>query len=533
MYDHSQQPADPIPSTTALSHESPANERQAVESAAKLTGLRDNHTRAACTPSTSARPQLEHVLSEQGLQLEASTRNSMGAWFGQDFSKVRIHDNDQSASVAGELGAAALTVGNHIIFGHGAYAPDSLLGRKIFAHELTHIVQQRDSKQRIALSPQQNPLMKTNQLPEAKIDFDGRSKRWIVQIGGIPVAEISAEGKESEISIHVNVDEAGADITVRHSGQASMARSVAASSTLSIPVRLTEIDTSQSPTGSTSGLSPRAPDSESGPPIPLRSILRPSGNAPWISVRGELDIEASHEELTEWEIRLRDEGRKIHGVVVDPDNPDLVIGYQLSPGSVTQILDREGNLQHISEPGIESPFLDPIDFIPSPGSVGKVATGVGSKVFAKSVGKILGKEAAAMGPALPRATIARLRQIAAAIARRGGRKGVEKATTAMVRKITEGGLLHSFDRHAAEWFGRIVSKETHLALWRQMVERVGASKQAFRWSLGSDSTIAHLGRIDDRYFVVQFFEKTGEFATAFVPNQKQLARWLELIREIP
>jgi hypothetical protein len=457
----------------------------------------------------------------------------MGAWFSHDFSDVRIHADDQSAVLAKEIGAAALTVGNHILFGQGVYDPATVLGRKIIAHELTHVLQQRGSTPRVALIPQENVTRPTKRLPEANIEFDDRSSRWIVQIGGVPVAEISVASKESEIEIQVNVDESGADVTVRHSGQASMARSVAASSTLEIPVRLTEINSSLPPTGSTSGLSPRTPDSESGPPIPLRSILLPAGNAPWISVRGELDIEASHEELTEWEIRLRDEGREIHGVVVDPDNPDLVIGYQLSPGSVTQILDREGNLQHISEPGIESPLLDPIDFIPSPGSVGKVATGIGGKVFAKSAGKILGKEAAAMGPALPRATIARLRQIAAAIARRGGRKGVEKATTAMVRKITEGGLLHSFDRHAAEWFGRIVSKETHLALWRQMVERVAASKQAFRWSLGSESTIAHLGRIDDRYFVVQFFEKTGEFATAFVPNQKQLARWLELIREIP
>jgi Domain of unknown function (DUF4157)/Contact-dependent growth inhibition CdiA C-terminal domain len=60
------------------------------------------------------------------------------------FDDVRIHVDPVAASSAAALSAYAYTVGSHIVFGQGQYAPTTQAGRRILAHELAHVVQQRD-----------------------------------------------------------------------------------------------------------------------------------------------------------------------------------------------------------------------------------------------------------------------------------------------------------------------------------------------------------------------------------------------------
>lgn len=70
----------------------------------------------------------------------------MTAYFGQDFSQVRVHtaSNDaQSAQAAKALNARAYTAGNHIVFAPGQYAPQTPQGQYLLAHELSHVVQQQ------------------------------------------------------------------------------------------------------------------------------------------------------------------------------------------------------------------------------------------------------------------------------------------------------------------------------------------------------------------------------------------------------
>jgi hypothetical protein len=62
--------------------------------------------------------------------------------FGHDFSNVRVHANEAAARSAAAVSAAAYTVGSHIAFAAGRYAPGTGSGRQLFAHELTHVVQQ-------------------------------------------------------------------------------------------------------------------------------------------------------------------------------------------------------------------------------------------------------------------------------------------------------------------------------------------------------------------------------------------------------
>jgi hypothetical protein len=62
--------------------------------------------------------------------------------FGHDFSQVRIHTGGQADASARALDANANKVGRHIVFGHDRYSPHSPEGRRLLAHELTHVVQQ-------------------------------------------------------------------------------------------------------------------------------------------------------------------------------------------------------------------------------------------------------------------------------------------------------------------------------------------------------------------------------------------------------
>lgn len=62
-----------------------------------------------------------------------------------DFSGVRIHTNAQAAASSHAVNARAYTVGQHIVFGEGRYAPGSSVGQKLLAHELAHTVQQSKS----------------------------------------------------------------------------------------------------------------------------------------------------------------------------------------------------------------------------------------------------------------------------------------------------------------------------------------------------------------------------------------------------
>lgn len=94
------------------------------------------------------------------------------------------------------------------------------------------------------------------------------------------------------------------------------------------------------------------------------------------------------------------------------------------------------------------------------------------------------------------------------------------------------GLLHSFDRHAKEWFGGAPGLNSHLSQWKDMIKRAAESRKQVNWITGDDPTVGHLARIDGKYFFVQFYKtgpRAGEIATAFAPQQHQLASILRLL----
>jgi len=55
---------------------------------------------------------------------------------------VRFHTSGGAADAAEALGAKAFTVGHDVAFGPGRFAPETREGRRLIAHELTHVAQQ-------------------------------------------------------------------------------------------------------------------------------------------------------------------------------------------------------------------------------------------------------------------------------------------------------------------------------------------------------------------------------------------------------
>ncbi len=91
-------------------------------------------------------PLIQNVLSSPGQPLDAATRSFMEPRFGQDFSGVRVHTDGKAAESARAVNARAYTVGRNVVFGRGQYAPGNSEGRRLVAHELTHVVQQKNKK---------------------------------------------------------------------------------------------------------------------------------------------------------------------------------------------------------------------------------------------------------------------------------------------------------------------------------------------------------------------------------------------------
>ncbi|MGH8905071.1 MAG: DUF4157 domain-containing protein [Egibacteraceae bacterium] len=62
---------------------------------------------------------------------------------GHDFSDVRVHTDGKASESARSVQAHAYTVGNDVVFQGGQYSPETDAGKRMLAHELTHVVQQR------------------------------------------------------------------------------------------------------------------------------------------------------------------------------------------------------------------------------------------------------------------------------------------------------------------------------------------------------------------------------------------------------
>lgn len=94
------------------------------------------------SPAHQVPPIVGDVLRSSGKPLDPATRAFMGPRFGHDFSQVRVHADGSSAQSVRAVNALAYTVGNDIAFAENQYTPGAAHGRRLIAHELTHVIQQ-------------------------------------------------------------------------------------------------------------------------------------------------------------------------------------------------------------------------------------------------------------------------------------------------------------------------------------------------------------------------------------------------------
>ena len=104
----------------------------------------------APVPAPAAKANSEQSLNPRSILAElgpgqafgGTARMRMESAFGQSFSHVRLHTDVGAAGIARSLNASALTIGNHVAFASGQYAPGTLVGDALLAHELAHVSQQ-------------------------------------------------------------------------------------------------------------------------------------------------------------------------------------------------------------------------------------------------------------------------------------------------------------------------------------------------------------------------------------------------------
>lgn len=82
----------------------------------------------------------------RGQPLPESTRSFFEPRFGRDFSQVRVHSDAEATESARAVNARAFTVGKDVVFGKGEYSPETVQGKRLLAHELTHVVQQKTNE---------------------------------------------------------------------------------------------------------------------------------------------------------------------------------------------------------------------------------------------------------------------------------------------------------------------------------------------------------------------------------------------------
>jgi len=81
------------------------------------------------------------AVGSPGAGLDGEVREFMESRFGYDFGQVKLHTDSKAAESAAAVNAKAYTVGNEIVFGNGQFSPGGVEGKRLLAHELTHVVQ--------------------------------------------------------------------------------------------------------------------------------------------------------------------------------------------------------------------------------------------------------------------------------------------------------------------------------------------------------------------------------------------------------
>lgn len=111
-------------------------------------------------------PIVHEVLRSPGRPLDSATQTFMESRFCRDFSQVRVHTDAKAARSARAVNALAYTVGRDIVFREDQHALRTTKGKRVLAHELTHVVQQADTP--ISMQPA-SPLVSIASLKRPRL----------------------------------------------------------------------------------------------------------------------------------------------------------------------------------------------------------------------------------------------------------------------------------------------------------------------------------------------------------------------------
>jgi hypothetical protein len=126
-----------------------------------------------------------------GQPLPRSIRNFFEPRFDRDFSQVRVHTSGKAVEAAESVNARAFTLGKNVVFGVGQYTPETSGGKRLLAHELTHVVQDKNILQRDP-DPNDTPWQKLP--PDLRKVYrksyeDKKLKKWIFGYKGKNASE--------------------------------------------------------------------------------------------------------------------------------------------------------------------------------------------------------------------------------------------------------------------------------------------------------------------------------------------------------
>ncbi|MFQ5343988.1 MAG: DUF4157 domain-containing protein [Anaerolineae bacterium] len=113
----------------------------------------------------------------RGRPLSESERAFFESRFDHEFSQVRIHTDALAAETAHALHAHAYTVGRHVVFGARRYRPGTAEGRKLLAHELTHVMQQTAPTAAPTIGCSAPPLIQKSDEDQGTTPWTGRLRR--------------------------------------------------------------------------------------------------------------------------------------------------------------------------------------------------------------------------------------------------------------------------------------------------------------------------------------------------------------------
>jgi hypothetical protein len=97
-------------------------------------------------PGGTVHPSVERLISDRagrGARLDSGMASWASEQLGPAMPAVSIHTDATADALARSVSARAFTVRNDVFFSAGAYQPHSGDGRRLVAHELTHVAQQQ------------------------------------------------------------------------------------------------------------------------------------------------------------------------------------------------------------------------------------------------------------------------------------------------------------------------------------------------------------------------------------------------------